>query len=71
MKVFFNIAAVICIVAAGVLWLRQHHDAAFVAGTMGAVSAFLGYRVKMKRILAENETRENDQGDELNENSDT
>lgn len=69
MRLFFIIAAVICIVAAAVLWLRQQLDVAFVTATIGAVAGFLSYRVQMKRILAEND-RENDKGENLNDNSD-
>ncbi|MDQ2855253.1 MAG: hypothetical protein M3R68_02905 [Acidobacteriota bacterium] len=32
------------------LW-RQHYDAAFVIGTMGALAWFLNYRARMKEII--------------------
>ena len=56
--------------AAAVFLLKGQLDAAFVAATIGVVSWFLSYRVKMKQILDEVEKTDRDTGEDLNENAD-
>jgi hypothetical protein len=70
MKLFWLTIGGIAIAAAGVLWIRQYPDAAFVAGTLGVLAWFLSYRVQMKSIITSNELGQHDNGVDLNEDMD-
>jgi hypothetical protein len=43
-----------CLVLAALVLWRGHVDAAFIIGVFGAVSWFLSYRVRLKRVIMEN-----------------
>lgn len=70
MRHIFSGAAIICAVAAAVLFVRQQLDAAFVVAVIAAVAGFLSYRVKMKALIEDNDVNEPTRGTELDENTD-
>jgi hypothetical protein len=60
-------AAIMVIVAAGLLW-RNNMSAAFVTATLGAVAWFLSYRAQIRAKLAATEVESSEP--EINEDSD-
>jgi hypothetical protein len=58
MKNFWMGLAVACAPGAALALWRQHYDAAFVIGTVGALSWFLNYRSRMKELVGESDDDE-------------
>ena len=56
----------VCLIVAGVLFLKQRLDGAFVMATLAVVAWFLSYRVRMKRIIAA-DTQTNTRGEDSDE----
>ena len=67
MKVFWMIAAGICIAVAGFFLVRRDFNTAFVVAALGMIFWFLNYRAQMKEVIAAADA-ENDEGEELDEN---
>jgi len=51
MKHFWMGLALACIAGAAMALWRQHYEAAFIIGTVGALAWFLNYRVRMKDLI--------------------
>jgi hypothetical protein len=64
MKHFWVGVSLACASAAALSLWRQHYDAAFVIGTMGALAWFLNYRARMKAIVDQGNDDESRQSDE-------
>jgi hypothetical protein len=67
MKVFWMIAAGICIAVAAFFLARRDFNSAFVVATVGMIFWFLNYRAQMKEVIAAADA-EDDKGEEPNEN---
>jgi hypothetical protein len=67
MKIFWMIAAGVCIAVAAFCMLRRDFNTAFVVAALGMIFWFLNYRAQMKGVISAAEG-EDDQGDESNEN---
>jgi hypothetical protein len=67
MKVFWMIAAGICIAVAAFFLVRRDFNSAFVVATVGMIFWFLNYRAQMKEVIAMADA-EDDKGEEPNEN---
>ena len=67
MKVFWMIAAGICIAVAAFFLVRRDFNTAFVVAALGMIFWFLNYRAQMKEVIAAADA-ENDKGEELDEN---
>jgi hypothetical protein len=67
MKVFWMIAAGICIAVAAFFLVRRDFNTAFVVAALGMIFWFLNYRAQMKEVIAAADA-ENDEGEELDEN---
>ena len=67
MKVFWMIAAGICIAVAAFFLLRRDFNTAFVVAALGMIFWFLNYRAQMKEVIAAADA-EDDKGEELDEN---
>ncbi|MEO7971540.1 MAG: hypothetical protein ABI698_09595 [bacterium] len=67
MKVFWMIAAGICIAVAAFFLVRRDFNTAFVVAALGMIFWFLNYRAQMKEVIAAADA-EADQGEERNEN---
>ena len=67
MKVFWMIAAGICIAVAAFSLVRRDFNTAFVVAALGMIFWFLNYRAQMKEVIAAADA-ENDKGEELDEN---
>ncbi|MDQ1637514.1 MAG: hypothetical protein QOF62_853 [Pyrinomonadaceae bacterium] len=67
MKVFWMIAAGICIAVAAFFLARRDFNSAFVVATAGMIFWFLNYRAQMKEVIAAADA-EDDKGEEPNEN---
>ncbi|MEP6741140.1 MAG: hypothetical protein ABJB61_01470 [bacterium] len=52
MKLFWMIAAGICIAVAAVYMLRQDFNTAFIVAALGLLFWFLNYRAQMKEVIA-------------------
>ena len=66
MKVFWMIAAGICIAVAAFFLVRRDFNTAFVVAALGMIFWFLNYRAQMKEVIAADDA-ENDKGEELDE----
>ncbi len=66
MKVFWMIAAGICIAVAAFFLARRDFNTAFVVAALGMIFWFLNYRAQMKEVIAAADA-EADQGEELDE----
>ena len=66
-RIWIIVAAVMVIVAAGLLW-RNNVSAAFVTATLGAVAWFLSYRAQIRARLAATEADSEEA--EIDEDSD-
>jgi hypothetical protein len=63
------LTSIVGLIAAAILFFREYPNAAFVAGTLGAVAWFLSYRTKLRTTLPEMaETTETQ--DDASENQD-
>lgn len=58
MKHFWIGLALTCVAAAAILLWRQQYDTAFVIATVGALSWFLNYRMRMKELVAASDEEE-------------
>lgn len=58
----WTIASILCLIVAAILLLREYLNAAFVVATLGAVSWFLSYRVKLRGIIVEPVEATDDEG---------
>ena len=67
MKVFWMIAAGICIAVSAFFLVRRDFNTAFVVAALGMIFWFLNYRAQMKDVIAAADA-ENDKGEELDEN---
>jgi hypothetical protein len=67
MKVFWMIAAGVCIAVAAFFLVRRDFNTAFIVAALGMVFWFLNYRAQMKEVIAAADA-ENDKGEELDEN---
>ena len=67
MKIFWMIAAGICIAVAAFFLVRRDFNTAFVVAALGMIFWFLNYRAQMKEVIAAADA-ENDKGEELDEN---
>ena len=67
MKVFWMIAAGICIAVAAFFLVRRDFNTAFVVAALGMIFWFLNYRAQMKEVIAAADA-EDDKGEEPNEN---
>jgi len=67
MKVFWMIAAGVCIAVAAFFLVRRDFNTAFVVAALGMIFWFLNYRAQMKEVIAAADA-ENDKGEELDEN---
>jgi hypothetical protein len=67
MKVFWMIAAGICIAVAAFFLVRRDFNTAFIVAALGMIFWFLNYRAQMKEVIAAADA-ENDKGEELDEN---
>ena len=67
MKVFWMIAAGVCIAVAAFFLVRRDFNTAFVVAALGMIFWFLNYRAQMKEVIAAAD-EENDKGEELDEN---
>ena len=67
MKVFWMIAAGVCIAVAAFFLVRRDFNTAFVVAALGMIFWFLNYRAQMKDVIAAVDA-ENDKGEELDEN---
>ena len=67
MKVFWMIAAGICIAVSAFFLVRRDFNTAFVVAALGMIFWFLNYRAQMKEVIAAADA-ENDKGEELDEN---
>ena len=67
MKVFWMIAAGICIAVAAFFLVRRDFNTAFVVAALGMIFWFLNYRAQMKEVIAAAD-EEDDKGEELDEN---
>jgi len=67
MKVFWMIAAGICIAVAAFFLVRRDFNTAFVVAALGMIFWFLNYRAQMKEVIAAADA-EDDKGEELDEN---
>jgi hypothetical protein len=66
MKVFWMIAAGICIAVAAVFLVRRDFNTAFVVAALGMIFWFLNYRAQMKEVIAAADA-EADNGEDQNE----
>ena len=66
MKVFWMIAAGICIAVAAFFLVSRDFNTAFVVAALGMICWFLNYRAQMKEVIAAAEA-ENNEGEEPNE----
>jgi len=67
MKVFWMIAAGICIAVAAFFLVRRDFNTAFVVAALGMIFWFLNYRAQMKEVIAAADA-EDDKGEKLDEN---
>ncbi|HBB86108.1 MAG TPA: hypothetical protein DC047_00660 [Blastocatellia bacterium] len=67
MKVFWMIAAGICIAVAAFFLVGRDFNTAFVVAALGMIFWFLNYRAQMKEVIAAADA-EDDKGEEPNEN---
>jgi hypothetical protein len=67
MKVFWMIAAGICIAVAAFFLVRRDFNTAFIVAALGMIFWFLNYRAQMKEVIAAADA-EDDKGEELDEN---
>jgi len=67
MKIFWMIAAGICIAVAAFFLVRRDFNTAFVVAALGMIFWFLNYRAQMKEVIAAADA-EDDKGEELDEN---
>ena len=67
MKMFWMIAAGVCIAVAAFFLLRRDFNTAFVVAALGMIFWFLNYRAQMKEVIAAADA-EDDKGEELDEN---
>ena len=51
MKHLWMAVSLVCLSGAAMALWRQHLDAAFVIGTIGALAWFLNYRSRMKELI--------------------
>ncbi len=63
MKVFWMIAAGICIAVAAFFLVRRDFNTAFVVAALGMIFWFLNYRAQMKEVIAAADV-EADKGEE-------
>jgi hypothetical protein len=49
----WTIASILCLIIAAILLLREYQNAGFVVATLGAISWFLSYRVKLRATIVE------------------
>jgi hypothetical protein len=66
MKVFWMIAAGVCIAIAASFLLRRDFNSAFVIAALGMIFWFLNYRAQMKEVISAADA-EDDKGDDQNE----
>ena len=67
MKVFWMIAAGVCIAVAAFFLVRRDFNTAFVVAALGMIFWFLNYRAQMKEVIAAADA-ENYKGEEFDEN---
>ena len=67
MKVFWMIAAGVCIAVAAFFLVRRDFNTAFIVAALGMIFWFLNYRAQMKEVIAAADA-EDDKGEELDEN---
>ena len=67
MKMFWMIAAGVCIAVAAFFLVRRDFNTAFIVAALGMIFWFLNYRAQMKEVIAAADA-ENDEGEELDEN---
>jgi len=67
MKLFWMIAAGICIVVAAFYLWRRDFNTAFVVAALGMIFWFLNYRAQMKEVIATADLEEST-GEDSNEN---
>ena len=67
MKVFWMIAAGVCIAVAAFFLVRRDFNTAFVIAALGMIFWFLNYRAQMKEVIAAADA-EDDKGEKLDEN---
>ena len=66
MKLFWMIAAGLCIAVAAFFLVRRDFNTAFVVAALGMIFWFLNYRAQMKEVIAAADLAD-DKGEELNE----
>ena len=67
MKVFWMIAAGLCIAVAAFFLARRDFNTAFIVAALGMIFWFLNYRAQMKEVIAAADA-EDDKGEELDVN---
>lgn len=66
MKIFWMIAAGICIAVAAFFMVRRDFNTAFVVAAVGMIFWFMNYRAQMKEVIAAADAEDN-KGEEPNE----
>lgn len=66
----WTIASILCLIVAAILLLREYLNAAFVVATLGAVSWFLSYRVKLRSTIVEPLEATDDENDASDDDED-
>lgn len=67
MKIFWMIAAGICIAVAAFFMVRRDFNTAFVVAAVGMIFWFMNYRAQMKEVIAAADAEDN-KGEEPDEN---
>ena len=58
--------ALACISGAAMALWRQHYEAAFVIGTVGALAWFLNYRIRMRELIEEPNIHDSHEANKVN-----